>query len=253
MNFGIKGKTAIVLAASKGLGKASAMALAYEGVNVVIGARDKEELEQAAENIRKKTGSEVLFVPTDVTKLKDLETIISKSVDRFKTIDILVTNAGGPPPGKFESFKDDDWQKAFELNLLSTVRIIRFAIPYLRKSKNGRIINMVSISAKQPTENLILSNSIRAGVLGMAKTLSDEFAPDKITVNNICTGNFFTDRIKHLYSEEMLNKIIENIPLKRLGKPEEYGALVAFLASEQASFITGTSIQIDGGLSRSLL
>ena len=254
MNLGLKGKIAIVMAASKGLGKTTAFALAQEGANVVIGARDKKVLTETAELIQKETGSTVLAVLTDVTTLKDLETIVNEAIKKFKTIDILVNNAGGPPAGSFENITDEQWQKAFESNLLSAVRMIRLVLPYMKKTKNGRIINMVSISAKQPVENLILSNSIRAGVLGMAKTLSDEIASDNITVNNILTGNFLTDRINHLYaSKEALDKVISDVPLKRLGKPEEFGALVAFLASEQAAFITGTSIQIDGGLTRSLL
>jgi len=254
MNLGLKGKTAIVMAASKGLGKATALTLAQEGASVVIGARDKKTLEETAQEIRSETGSKVLAVQTDVTNLKNLKTITTKTVDEFGTINILVNNAGGPLAGTFEDITDEQWQKAFELNLLSTIRMTRLVLPYMKNAKSGRIINMVSISAKQPVENLILSNSIRAGVLGMAKTLSDEIAPDNITVNNILTGNFLTDRIKHLYSsKEALNKMTNNIPLKRLGKPEEFGALVAFLASQQAAFITGTSIQIDGGLNRSLL
>ena len=254
MNLGLKGKTAIVMAASKGLGKASARALAMEGAHVVIGARDKETLEKTAEQIKNESGSKILAVPTDVTKPHDLETIVTKTIQEFGTVDILVNNAGGPPAGKFEELTDKQWQQAFELNLLSTVRLIRLILPYMKKNRNGRIINMVSISAKQPVENLILSNSIRAGVVGMAKTLSDEVAPNNITINNILTGNFLTDRIKHLYpTKEELDTVTNAIPLKRLGKPEEFGALVAFLGSEQAAFITGTSIQIDGGLVRSLL
>lgn len=254
MNLGLKGKTAIVMAASKGLGKASALTLAQEGANVVIGARDKITLHETAQEIKKETGSKVLAIPADVTKLKDLEKIVEETIKKFEGIDILVNNAGGPPSGTFDSVTDKDWQNTFELNLLSTIRMTRLILPYMKKAKGGRIINMVSISAKQPVENLILSNSIRAGVLGMAKTLAEEIAVVNITVNNILTGNFLTDRIKHLYeSKEALNKITNAVPSKRLGKPEEYGSLVAFLASEQAAFITGTSIQIDGGLIRSLL
>jgi 3-oxoacyl-[acyl-carrier protein] reductase len=254
MNLGLKNKTAVVMAASKGLGKASALTLAREGANVVIGARDKETLESTALEIKKETGSRVLAVQTDVTKPKNLENIVVKTVQEFGTIHILVNNAGGPPAGKFESLTDEQWQQAFALNLLSTVRLIRLILPYMKKNGSGRIINMVSIAAKQPVENLILSNSIRAGVLGMAKTLSDEIAQNTITVNNILTGSFLTDRMRKLYTnKETLNTRMNEIPLKRFGKPEEFGALVAFLASDQAAFITGTSIQIDGGSIRSLL
>lgn len=254
MNLGLKGKTAIIMASSKGLGKATALALALEGTNVVICARDKETLQQSAKDLQKQVESKVLAIPTDVLKPRDLETVVAKTIEKFGGIDILVNNAGGPPPGRFEVLEEEQWQKAFELNLLSAVRLIQLTLPYMKKNGGGRIINMVSIAAKQPVENLILSNSIRAGVLGMAKTLSQEVASDNITVNNILTGNFLTDRIKHLYAtKEALNAVIKEVPLKRLGKPEEFGSLVAFLASEQASFITGTSIQIDGGLIRSLL
>jgi 3-oxoacyl-[acyl-carrier protein] reductase len=254
MNLGLKNKTAIVMAASKGLGKATAFALAQEGASVVIGSRDKKMLDATAKQIRDETGSKVLAIPTEVTSLKDLETIVTKAVAEFGSIHILVNNAGGPPTGKFEDLTDDQWQKAFELNLLSTVRLTRLTLPFMKKNGSGRIINMVSIAAKQPVENLILSNAIRAGVLGMAKTLSDEVAKDNITVNSILTGSFFTDRIKHLYdSKEAFDALVNDIPLKRLGKPEEFGALVAFLASNQAAFITGTSLQIDGGSIRSLL
>jgi 3-oxoacyl-[acyl-carrier protein] reductase len=264
MNLGLIGKTAIVLASSRGLGKASALALSGEGANVVISGRDELALKETAKEIEKKGQGEVLAVVCDVTKFNDIKNLVTKTVKKFGRIDILVNNAGGPPQGTFETTSDEQWQKAFELNLMSAVRTIRLVIPYMKKQKHGRIINMTGLSVKQPIPNLILSNSIRAGVVGMAKTLSNELAVENITVNNIITGHFLTDRLRQLHKidekikqglteEEAWADSINKIPMKRLGKPEEYGALVAFLASEQAAYITGASIQIDGGLSRFIL
>lgn len=254
MNLGLKNKVAIVLGASKGLGKACAKTLAMEGARVVIGSREEKILKDTARELEKETGSELLAVPTDVTAPKDLENIVAVTVEKFGRIDILVNNAGGPPAGKFESFGDREWQSAFETNLLSAVRLTRLVIPHMRKNGSGRIINLASVAVKQPMDNLILSNSIRAGVVGMAKTLSQELAPDNITINNIATGLFLTERIKQLYdTEEKMKKVIKDIPMGRLGNPEELASLIAFLASEKASYITGATIQIDGGMCRSLL
>ncbi|MBI4067443.1 SDR family oxidoreductase [Candidatus Gottesmanbacteria bacterium] len=263
MNLGLTNKVAIVLGASKGLGKGVAKALAQEGVNVVIGAREEKTLSKTARDIQKLTKSKILAIPTDVGKSKNLETIVERTVKEYGKINILVNNAGGPPAGIFESIKDEQWQKAFEQNLLSAVRLIRLVLPQMKKSGSGRIINMVSTSVKEPVDNLILSNAIRASVIGMAKTLSREFAPFNITVNNVCPGRFLTDRIRHLYNidersaqgvspEKVYSEAVKDIPLQRLGNIEEFGALVAFLASEQAGYITGTTIQIDGGLVRSI-
>ena len=264
MDLGLREKVAIVMAASKGLGRASAEALAAERARVTIGARGAETLEKTAREIQQATGSRVLAVPTDVTRAEDTETIVSATVREFGRIDILVNNAGGPPPGTFEAFGDAQWQAAFELNLLSTVRMIRLVLPYMRKMGSGRIINIVSTSVKQPIDGLLLSNSIRSGVIGLAKTLSIELAPDNITVNNVCPGRILTDRLRQLYhidervqqgtsEEAILKEMAQGVPMGRIGMPEELGALVAFLASQQAAYITGTTTQIDGGLVRSLL
>jgi len=254
MNLGLKNKIGLVLGASKGLGKACAKALALEGSQVVIGSRDEKILKDTALELEKETGSKILAVSTDVTIPKDLENFVARTIKEFGRIDILVNNAGGPPAGKFESFGDSQWQSAFEMNLLSAVRLSHLVIPHMRLTGSGRIINLVSVAVKQPMDNLILSNSIRAGVVGMAKTLSQELATDNITVNNIATGLFLTERMKQLYdTEEKMKKVITNIPMGRLGNPEELAALVVFLASEKASYITGATIQIDGGLCRSLL
>lgn len=264
MDLGIRGKVAVVLAASKGLGRASAAALAAEGVHLVIGARHQQVLEETARQIERESGSRVLAVPTDVTRAEDLERIAAVAMREFGRIDILVNNAGGPPAGTFDAFSDEQWKAAFELNLLSAVRMIRLALPSMRTQGNGRIINIVSTSVKQPIDNLLLSNSIRPGIIGLAKSLSIELAPANITVNNVCPGRILTDRIRQLEridekvqqgmaEEEILQKSGQGIPMGRLGKPEELGALVAFLASQQAAYITGTTIQVDGGVTRSIL
>jgi 3-oxoacyl-[acyl-carrier protein] reductase len=264
MDLGLQDKVAIVMAASKGLGRACATALAAEGARVTIGARGTQALEKTAQEIQKATMSQVLAVPTDVTKAEDVEAIVAATIGEFGHIDILVNNAGGPPAGNFASFGDAQWQAAFELNLLSTVRLVRLVLPHMRKTGSGRIITIVSTSVKQPIDGLLLSNAIRSGVVGLAKTLSVELAPDNITVNNVCPGRILTDRLRQIYhinervqqgvsEEAVLKEMAQDVPMGRVGKPEELGALVAFLASQQAAYITGTTIQVDGGLVRSLL
>jgi 3-oxoacyl-[acyl-carrier protein] reductase len=259
MDLGLNGKVALVLAASKGLGRACAEALAKEGASAVISARNRQALEQAAKEIQQSSGSRILAVPADVTKVEDVETFVAAAVEEFGRVDILVNNAGGPTPGKFDAFSDSDWQSAFELTLLSTVRIIRQVIPHMRRVGSGRIINIVSTSVKQPIPALLLSNAIRPGVVGLAKSLSLELAADHITVNNVCPGRILTDRLTQgtAYKQQLaqgvsedviLAAIAQDIPMKRIGRPEELAALVTFLASQQAAYITGTTIQVDGGL-----
>jgi 3-oxoacyl-[acyl-carrier protein] reductase len=263
MDLGLQKKVALVLGASRGLGFASALALAKEGVYVTIGARDNLALTAAAEKMRRETGSRILAIPADVLKAEDLEKIVAGTVEEFGRLDILINNAGGPPAGTFEDFDDNQWERAFELNFLSVVRLIRLSLPHLRKTGSGRIINIVSTSVKEPIGNLILSNSIRPGVIGLAKTLSVELGRDNITINNVCPGRMLTDRTLQGSSiqkklaegrsiEEAIKEVVKDIPLGRLGNPEELAALVVFLASEQAGYITGTTIQVDGGLTRAL-
>jgi len=260
MDLQLKDKTALVLASSKGLGKAIAMALAAEGADVVIGSRNQKELDETANEISAKYKTKIFPVAVDVTIPSDIENFVFRSVREFGKIDILVNNAGGPPFGKFESFDDQAWLKAFELNLMSAVRLSRLTVPYMRKTGSGRIINIVSLSVKTYLENSVLSTSIRMGVVGMAKMLSNELGPDNITVNNVAPGLFLTDRIRETMFKNMaagqtendvLIEMAKEIPLRRIGKPEELASLVAFLASPLAGYITGTTIQIDGGAVKS--
>ena len=257
MDLQLTGKTALVLAASKGLGKACAAALAAEGVNVVIGARDRKTLDAAAREIGASGQGKVLAVPVDVTKADQAQHIVDAAVGEFGRLDILVNNAGGPPFGKFESFDETAWQSAFELTLLSTTRFCRLAIPHLRKSGSGRIINITSLSVMTYLPNSVLSTSLRMGVVGMAKMLSDELGPDHITVNNVAPGLILTDRVKEtlqprqgVSEEELLAERARSIPVGRIGKPEELAALVTFLASPLAAYITGATIPVDGGAIR---
>ena len=262
MELGLKGKVAIVAASSKGLGKACAMGLASEGTRVAMCARTEAELIHAANDVREKTKAEALAVSADVTKLADIQRVVAKTVEAFGGVDILVTNAGGPPPGLFDQMTDAQWQAAFELNLLSTIRFIREVLPHMRKKRWGRIVNIQSSSVKQPIDGLILSNTLRPGVVGLAKTLSVELAKDNILINTVCPGIILTDRLRTFVAhrarevgksfEEYLPTWVANVPLGRIGSPEELATMVVFLASERASYVTGVTVQVDGGLIRSL-
>lgn len=263
MELGLKGKVAIVAASSKGLGRACALGLAAEGARVTMCARTEAELIAAANEVREKTKAEALAIPADVTKLADIQRAVAKTVEAFGGVDILVTNAGGPPPGVFDQMADAQWQAAFELNLLSTVRFIREVLPHMREKRWGRIINIQSSSVKQPIDGLILSNAIRPGVVGLAKTLSVELAGDNILINTVCPGVILTDRLRSFVAhqaraagksfEEYLPTWVANVPLGRIGNPEEFANMVVFLASERASYITGVTVQVDGGLIRGIM
>lgn len=263
MDLGLKGKVALVAASSRGLGKAVAWEFAREGARVAICARGEEVLRATALEITADTGGEVFPVVADVTKPDDIQRLVSAVEERFGQIDILVNNAGGPPTGTFMEFDDEDWEAALRLNLMSTIRLCRAVLPGMRARRWGRIVNMASASVKQPIDSLILSSTARSGVVGMAKTLANECAAEGITVNNVCPGYTLTDRVKSLAEERArkerrtVQKIVDGyaatIPARRLGRPEELAALVVFLASERAAYITGTTIQVDGGYVRSLL
>lgn len=263
MDLGLKNKIAVVGASSKGLGRAIALGLAQEGAKVTICARSKDVLEETAEDIRKQTGSEVLSIPTDVSQPGQVESLIDKTVSHFGGIDILVNNAGGPRAGRFDDLSAEDYETAVHLNLMSTINLCRAAVPSMRARGGGRIINLTSVSVKQPVDGLMLSNMARTGVIGFAKTLAAELASDKILVNNVCPGIIFTDRIKQLATvraeeagitfDKAIERMTADIPLGRIGNTEEFANMVVFLASEKASYITGTTIQVDGGMVRSLL
>ncbi len=263
MELGIQGKVALVAAASKGLGKATALALAEEGCAVAIAARNEADLALAAEEIRRTTGSTILPVRADVSRAADCEALVARVRAELGPVEILVNNAGGPPPGTFTDVTDEDWLAAFQLNLMSAVRLTRLVLPEMRSRRWGRIINIVSLAVKQPIPNLILSNAVRAGVVAMAKTLAGQVAAEGITVNNVCPGYMLTDRVRALAAdraaregrtvEEVLAESQAAIPMGRLGRPEELAALIAFLASEKASYITGATIQVDGGAIQGLL
>ncbi|GAB3933535.1 SDR family oxidoreductase [Mucilaginibacter myungsuensis] len=258
MDLKLTNKVAIVLAASKGLGKAIATTLSAEGAKVIIGSRDIVELSKTATEISTQTGNPVIAMPVDMSKGEAIEEFIKQAAEQFGRIDILLNNAGGPPFDKFENFDDKQWYKAFELNLLSFARTSRLVLPYMKETGSGRIINIISGSVKSVLNLSVLSTSMRMGVIGMAKMLADEFGPYNITVNNVAPGLILTDRIKHTLPkdvdpEQAIKDKAKAIPLGRIGKPEELAALVAFLASEQAAYISGTTIQVDGGASRGIL
>ena len=263
MDLEVSGKTAIVSAGSKGLGKAIALGLAKEGARVAICSRSPDNLSQAAQEIQAVAEFEVLAVPVDVMKPDAIENFVNTIVQRQGKIDILVNNAGGPPVGTFADFEDEDWENAFNLTFMSVVRFVRAVLPHMRKTDGGRIINVTSTSVKQPLENLLLSNSIRPAVIGLAKSLANELADDGILVNNICPGSIYTDRIKDNVAaqvkatgqseESIMQEYEAKIPLSRLGKPVELADLAVFLASPRASYITGATLQVDGGLVRSIM
>lgn len=262
MDLGLKGRAAIVAAASTGLGKAIALELAAEGANLVINSRSKEKLSAAAKEIASATGASVHPVVGDVTDEAFVAQLISEANTEFGRIDILIANAGGPPAGFFADFEARHYRDAIELNLISTVNLCRAAVPHMRDAKWGRIVAVTSIAAKQPVENLILSNTSRAGLLGFMKTLSQQVAADGITVNTLCPGYHLTERLKNLSTQIAKNEDIsvedvyarwaEATPMKRIGDPKEFAAAAAFLCSERASYLTGVAIQVDGGAYRAL-
>jgi 3-oxoacyl-[acyl-carrier protein] reductase len=238
------------------------MELAAEGARVAINARNEEQLQNTADEIQSATGAEVLAIAGDVTNEDDVGRLVSETRSKFGSVDILVPNAGGPPAGFFDDFNAQHYREAVELNLISTINLCREAVSHMRERGWGRIVAITSIAAKQPVENLILSNTARAGVLGFMKSLSQQIAADGITVNTVCPGYHLTERLKSLSSsiaknegvsvEDVYARWAASTPMKRIGDPREFAAVVAFLCSERASYLTGTVIQVDGGAYRAL-
>ena len=262
MDLGLEGKNALVCAASKGLGRACALELAAEGVNIALCARGKEKLKSTADEIRE---FDVRAVPViaDMSREENRQRFFQTALEELGSIDILINNAGGPPPGGWAAFGLDDYRAAVELNMLSSVDLTNRALPAMIKQGWGRVINIVSIAVKQPVDGLILSNASRAGLIGYAKTVATEVADKGVTVNNVCPGVMLTDRIRQLLGEDAdlytrpesgpVSGVIRGLPARRMGSPEEFGAAVAFLASERASYITGVTLCVDGGAYRGLM
>ena len=263
MDFGLTGKVALVAAASRGLGRAVAEELAHEGAHLVLCARGADALHETAEAIRAATGVTVVEVVADLAQKADVARVAAEAERAFGRVEVLVTNAGGPPAGPFEAHSAETWEAAVRLNLTSVVELTRAVLPGMKGRRWGRIINVTSIAVKQPVDNLILSNSVRAAVTGFARTLANEVAPFGITVNNVMPGYTRTQRVDDLAARnaELRGTTMATeraawetqIPMGRLGEPSEFAAMVAFLASERASYTTGASIPVDGGWIRGLL
>jgi 3-oxoacyl-[acyl-carrier protein] reductase len=263
MNLELKGKVALVTASSKGIGKAVAEAFVREGVKVAISSRNKENLISTVEDIKFRYGIEPYWCVCDLNDPKDIENSYNSIKNSLGGIDILVNNCGGPVSGIFLQLSEKDWIDAFNQVLLSVIRFSRLVIPDMMKNEGGRVINITSISVKQPLDNLMLSNSLRSSVVGFAKTLSNEVGKFNVTVNNIAPGYTLTNRLYDLAversrqrgvsHEDILAEMTKEVPIGRLAKPEEIASAVLFLASNMASYITGNTIQVDGGLIKSLL
>ena len=262
MDLGLAGRTAVVAASSQGLGRAIAHELAAEGASVVVCARNEVKLVAAAQEITAATGARVVPVVADVSKRADVTRLAQEALAAFGHVDIVVTNSGGPTPGTFESTSPDAWQAAYDVVLMSAVETIRAFLPSMKARGFGRVLNVTSITAKQPVENLMLSNALRAAVTGMARSLANEVAPFGITVNNLLPGYTRTERLTELAevtaaregssSADFYARLERDIPARRLGDPRELAALAAFLASERAGYITAQSIAVDGGWIRSV-
>lgn len=263
MDLKLAGKTVLVLASSRGLGKASAAAFAKEGADIVITGRSEESLKEAEKELLSlSTSGRVSYYVCDITKEAEIKKLVEYTVETFGRVDVLVNNAGGPPAGTFDDFDDEDWQRAFDLNLMSFVRAIRAVLPSMKQSGGGRIVNITSSSMKQTLDNLILSNTFRAGLMGLAKSLSQELAPHGILINSIGPGKIATDRVTELNERKagQTNKSAEDvqreseaaIPLGRYGLPEEFAAQIVFYGSFANTYVTGQTLLVDGGLVKAL-
>jgi 3-oxoacyl-[acyl-carrier protein] reductase len=262
MDLGLRGKTAIVAAASRGLGKAVAVTFAHEGANVVMFSRDASSIAAAAKEVQDAAdrSAQVVGIAADVIDQHDLGRVVHTATDRFGGVDILYNNAGGPPPGVFDSLSDEDWQHAVDLILLSSIRLTRLCLPSMRAKHWGRVITGTSVSVKQPLPTLMLSNAVRSAITAWSKTLADQVAADGITVNTLAPGRINTERIQQIDHdaarrsgrsfEDVTREALEAIPVRRYGEPAEFAAAAAFLASEPASYITGVTLLVDGGMFR---
>ncbi|PYZ95691.1 3-oxoacyl-ACP reductase [Alteribacter lacisalsi] len=257
MDLLLRDKSVIVLASSKGLGRASAMAFAKEGARVMLASRNESELEHAAGLIYEETGKRPLYRVCDVTKPDQLKALVKETVEVYGGVDVLVNNAGGPKAGGFEEHSDEDWTAAFELNLLSYVRAVREVLPYMKESGGGRIVNIASSSIKEPVDGLILSNTFRTGIVGLAKSLAKEFGEHGILINTVGPGRIATERVDHLdqvkaektgkSQKEVRETFKKGIPAGRYGTPEEFARTIVFLGSFANTYVTGQSIVVDGG------
>jgi 3-oxoacyl-[acyl-carrier protein] reductase len=263
LNLGLKDRVALVAASSQGLGKAVALGLAREGAKLAMCSRDRGRIDSAAEQIRRETGAEVFAAAVDLTDEQQVHAFAGQTAARFGRVDICITNAGGPPAKPFDATTVDEWRRAIDLNLMSTLYLAREVLPGMRERRWGRLITITSLTVKQPVDGLILSNSVRAAVAGLVKSLSNEYAPDNVLVNNVCPGYTATDRLGELSATlaksagvtaaEIASRWTASIPLGRLAEPEEFADAVVFLCSDRASYITGQSIAIDGGYAKGLL
>ena len=263
MDLGLQGRVAIVGGASRGLGRACAMGLAEEGARVAISSRSAEALEATAQEIRSATGVEVLAVPGDLSSLADIQNLIQRTVDHFGRLDVVVSNSGGPPEGRAVDTSEDNWERAIQMALQFFIRMSREAVPHLKQRSWGRILNILASTVYQPIDNLATSGVTRLGAVAFAKSLADEVGRDNILVNNVAPGFLLTDRMMDLFKtraretgadlDTVMQARASTIPLGRFGQPEELAHLVTFLASEKNSYVTGTTILVDGGVVRSVI
>jgi 3-oxoacyl-[acyl-carrier protein] reductase len=262
MDLGLHGRVAMVAASSQGLGKAVALGLAREGAKLALCARTEKTLTEAAEEIYRATGADVLTRALDVTNYEQVRTFVRETVNEFGRLDICVANAGGPPSKPFADTTVEEWHRASELNFMSTVYFAKEVLPVMKERRWGRFIAITSMTVKQPVDGLILSNAVRAGVSGLVKSLANEYGPYNVLVNNVCPGYTATARLMELAEklagregitpQEIESRWSAQTPLGRVGRPEEFADVVVYLASERASYVTGVSIQVDGGIVKGL-